>query len=192
MQEKYSYDSQNQRTDLSYDENGNINSLKGYTFGWADRRLTSAASTDNSISYTYNYDGIRTGKTVNGVTKYYKVDENNNVVKQYEIESNVDTDGDTNTEADTDTNASSEVNTDTNTETNVIEFVYDSDNTPVCFVYDNETFYYEKNMQGDITGIIDTNGNVVVEYTYDISGELLSITGTFKCTGRTTWKLLCF
>ena len=79
--------------------------LNGYTFGWTNRRLTSATSENNSISYTYNHNGIRTSKTVNGTTTYYEVDQNNNVVKQYELVNDV--------------------------ETNVIEFVYDSNNTDI-------------------------------------------------------------
>ena len=150
--QNYTYNSQNQRTDLSYDANGNMTSLNGYTFGWTNRRLTSATSTDNSISYTYNHDGIRTSKTINGITTYYVVDENNNVVKQYELVDGV--------------------------ETNVIEFVYDSNGSPIYFTYNNATYYYEKNLQGDIVAILDANGNTVVEYTYDIWGELASITGT--------------
>ncbi len=128
-----------------------MTSLNGYTFGWTNRRLTSATSTDNSISYTYNHDGIRTSKTVNGITTYYVVDENNNVIKQYELQNDA--------------------------ETNVIEFVYDSNNSPIYFTYNNATYYYEKNLQGDIVAILDANGNTVVEYAYNIWGELVSITG---------------
>ncbi len=154
--ENYTYNSQNQRTDLGYDANGNMTGHNGYTFAWTNRRLTSATSTDNSISYSYNHDGIRTSKTVNGISTYYEVDENNNVIKQYEL---VD-----------------------NTETNVVEFVYDSNNSPIYFIYNNATYYYEKNMQGDIVGILDASGNTVVEYTYNIWGELVSTTGTLAST----------
>ena len=37
-------------------------------------------------------------------------------------------------------------------------------------------------MQGDIVAIFDTNGNTVVEYSYDIWGKLVSITGTLADT----------
>lgn len=84
------------------------------------------------------------------------MDENNNVVKQYELVNGV--------------------------ETNVIEFVYDSNNTPIYFTYNNATYYYEKNMQGDIVAILDANGNTVVEYAYNIWGELVSTTGTLADT----------
>ena len=65
---------------------GNPLSYRGWTMGWQGRRLVSAnnysnntpeGQTDNgdesrqSIDYTYNADGIRTSKTVNGVTTEY-------------------------------------------------------------------------------------------------------------------------
>jgi YD repeat-containing protein len=37
-------------------------------------------------------------------------------------------------------------------------------------------YYYTKNAQGDITGIVDKNCNTVVEYTYDAWGKLLNMT----------------
>ena len=153
---RYTYDSQNRRTDLGYDTNGNINELNGNALIWSGRRLTEVADVNNSILYTYNHNGIRTSKTVNGITTYYEVDENNNVVKQYELVNDA--------------------------ETNVIEFVYDSSNSPIYFTYNNATYYYEKNLQGDIVAILDSSGNTVVEYTYDIWGKLVSITGTLADT----------
>ena len=44
------------------------------------------------------------------------------------------------------------------------------------------TYYYEKNLQGDIVAILDVNGNTVVEYAYNIWGELVSITGSLADT----------
>ena len=37
-------------------------------------------------------------------------------------------------------------------------------------------------MQGDVVGIVDTNGNLVVEYSYDAWGKPISITRTLKTT----------
>ena len=136
---------------MSYDANGNLTSHNGYTFGWTSRRLSSAVSEDANIAYTYNHNGIRTTKTVNGVTTYYDVDENNNVVKQYELVNDV--------------------------ETNVIEFVYDSNGSPIYFTYNNATYYYEKNLQGDIVGILNIDGNLVVTYKYDAWGKVLTVSG---------------
>ena len=144
---RYTYDSQNRRTDLGYDANGNINEFNGNALIWSGRRLTEVADVNNSILYTYNHNGIRTSKNVNGVVVNYTVDENNNITEQ--------TDG-----------------------TNTMKFVYDSSGSPVYFIYNDTTYYYEKNLQGDIVAILDGSGNTVVEYSYDIWGKLLNISGT--------------
>lgn len=80
--QSYTYNSQNQRTDLGYDASGNLTSLNGYTFTWSGRRLTAAVNANTNISYTYNHNGIRTSKTINGTVINYTVDENNNITKQ--------------------------------------------------------------------------------------------------------------
>ena len=149
--QNYTYNSQNQRTDLGYDANGNMTSLNGFDFTWDGRKLSSAICTDTNISYTYNHNGIRTSKTVNGTTIIYTVDVNNNVIEQ--------TDG-----------------------TNTIKFVYDSSSSPIYMEYNGVIYYYEENLQGDIVAILDANGNTVVEYSYDIWGKLLGITGELADT----------
>ena len=46
----------------------------GYQFTWQNgRRLATVSHGNDSISYTYNPDGIRTSKTVNGTTTKYHV-----------------------------------------------------------------------------------------------------------------------
>ena len=54
-------------------------------------------------------------------------------------------------------------------------FYYDTDGSPVSMSYNGTMYYYVKNLQGDIVGIIDKNGNSFVTYVYDswgnISGE---------------------
>jgi len=46
----------------------------------------------------------------------------------------------------------------------------------VSFEYNGQDYYYIKNLQGDVTEIIDSEGNVVVRYEYDAWGYILSIT----------------
>ena len=66
--------------------------------------------------------------------------------------------------------------------TNNIYFYYDSDDTLIGFEYNGVEYYYVMNLQGDIIGILDSSGNLVVEYTYDSWGKLLSITGPEAAT----------
>ena len=63
---------------ISYDEIGNPTSYYNGTrwnFTWKHgRQLATASNGTNSISYTYDHDGLRTSKTVNGVVyNYYYV-----------------------------------------------------------------------------------------------------------------------
>ena len=45
----------------------------------------------------------------------------------------------------------------------------------IGFKYNNEIYYYQKNYQNDITGIYDSSYNLVVIYTYDAWGKILSV-----------------
>ena len=57
---------------ITYDAIGNPLSYRGMTLSWAGgRRLASVSKEGLSASYVYNSDGIRTQKTVNGVTTNY-------------------------------------------------------------------------------------------------------------------------
>ena len=60
---------------ITYDEIGNpLTYRDGYQFTWQHgRRLATVSHGSNSISYTYDPDGIRTSKTVNGTTTKYHV-----------------------------------------------------------------------------------------------------------------------
>ena len=65
-----------------------------------------------------------------------------------------------------------------NTVYDTLWFMYDSDGTRVGFTYHDDAYYYMKNAQGDVTGIVDSNLNVVVEYSYDAWGKLIETTGS--------------
>ena len=46
----------------------------------------------------------------------------------------------------------------------------------------NGEYFYIRNLQGDIIGLIDKNGTEVVSYTYDTWGRIISIEGSLKDT----------
>ena len=49
-----------------------------------------------------------------------------------------------------------------------VYFYYDSNNSITAMsLYNNTMYYYIKNLQGDITKIVNHQGKVMVEYTYD-------------------------
>ena len=66
-----SYNGQN----ITYDAIGNPLSYRnGMSFTWEGRQLKTAVANSKNLSYTYNDDGIRTGKTFDGVATTYFLD----------------------------------------------------------------------------------------------------------------------
>ena len=100
------------------------------------------------VSFKYNDSGIRTQKTVNGVTTNYYLD------------------GDRVTYEDNGTDK--------------IYYTYDASGNLVSMNLNGVEYYYIRNVQGDITAIMDSNGVQVVSYTYDTWGKLISIDGALK------------
>ena len=82
-------------TALTYDANGNVLTYGNRSFTWSSgRNLAQITDGDNTYSYAYDENGIRTSKTVNGVTTYYntrdgvvlsQTDGTNTMYFQYDI-----------------------------------------------------------------------------------------------------------
>ncbi len=60
---------------------------------------------------------------------------------------------------------------------NMIYYIYNGDEL-LGFIYNSDTYYYHKNIFGDIIGILDSNYNEVVTYTYNSWGLLTNKTDT--------------
>ena len=58
---------------------------------------------------------------------------------------------------------------------NKLHFTYDS-TSPLSMNYNGTEYFYVKNAQGDVTGLVTTSGTRVVSYTYDAWGNLLATT----------------
>lgn len=133
---------------ITYDAIGNPLTYNGNTYTWQNgRELAGITNTEEglSISYNYNDDGIRTSKTVNGVTTRYHL-EGTNVIYEKKDGSN-----------------------------DIIYYSYDENGNIVGLKYNNTEYYYIKNLQGDIIGILDNNLQQIVQYTYDSWGNPISI-----------------
>ena len=63
-----------------------------------------------------------------------------------------------------------------------LHFFYDNSSRPAKVDFNGTPYIYLHNLQGDIVGIIDKSGVLVVEYKYDAWGKLLSTTGSLADT----------
>ena len=132
-------------TAITYDEIGNPLSYyngTSYTFTWEGRRLVGAVKGTKTMSFSYNDEGIRTSKTVDGVTTTYYVNGGQIVAEK--------------------------------TDTRTIVYIYDASGAPIGMMYRTpsyaantwDTFWYEKNLQGDIIAVYNSEGTKVATYTY--------------------------
>ena len=62
-----------------------------------------------------------------------------------------------------------------------LHFTYDEIG-PMSVTYDGAEYFYLKNAQGDVTGLVNSSGTQVVAYTYDAWGNPLTTTGTMADT----------
>ena len=142
---------------ISYDAIGNPTSYRdGITMTWQNgRELASLSKTNGSdtdtYSFKYNLNGLRTEKNINGTKTYYYHDSNNNLIG---MKKGADT----------------------------VLFYYDSDGGLVSMSVQGSgsnpdtTYLFVKNLQGDITKILDDSGDEVATYTYDAWGKIINET----------------
>ena len=65
---------------------------------------------------------------------------------------------------------------------NRMDFFYDEKGSLIGFNLNGAKYYYIRNGQNDIIGILDSAGTQVVSYVYDSWGKLISTTGTSAAT----------
>ncbi len=68
------------------------------------------------------------------------------------------------------------------TGTDTLQYFYDEKGDLFALNYNGVGYFYVRNGQNDITGIVDTAGIQVVSYVYDSWGKLISTTGTLAST----------
>ena len=150
-------------TNLTYDGVGNPLSYyngASYTFTWSQgRRLATAVRGGNSLSFTYNDEGIRTSKTVNGVEHVYYL--NGSQILAEEWGSNLiiylyDAEG------------------------SPVGMQYRS-STYGTGIFD--LFFFEHNLKGDIVAVYDASGNKLISYIYDAYGN---VTTTYSNGGASS------
>lgn len=121
------------------------------TMTWLNgRKLTTLQNGNDSISYKYDSNSVRTSKTVNGVEYTYEY-LSGQLMHETRDEKNFDYCYDANGQL-------YAVSYKANSSTNAV------------------TYYYAHNRRGDITSIYDSNGNVVANYEYDDWGNIAEVT----------------
>ena len=156
----YSYNSKNQLTSYeksgvkkyySYDNLGNpvkygvSSTTAADNMVWTQgTKLASGSYNGNNFSYKYNADGLRYEKTVNGITTRMYL-EGDKVI----AEEKLDTDG---------------------TLTSMKYYIYDQ--TGIAgMIYNGQTYYFLKNLFGDVIAIYNSSGSQVASYAYDVWGN---------------------
>ena len=138
---------------ITYDAIGNPLSYNNgtsytYNFTWENgRRLASATYGSNTITYTYNDEGIRTSKNVSGIEHIYHLDGSRIIAEEWG--------------------------------NSLCIYLYDADGRPVGMQYRAKglaegefyTFWFEKNLQGDIITVYNDSGVKTLSYSYDAWGN---------------------
>ena len=139
---------------ILYDEIGNPVQLSDCNLVWTEgRQLAAVTYTENNqtvtlLSYTYDENGIRTSKTYEGITTYYTT-EDGRITSQYQL------DGSGN-------------------KTEEIIFIYNKSGELIAAEYSGKTYYYAKNVMGDVCAVVDDTGAQIVSYNYYAFGSSVS------------------
>ena len=151
---------------ITYDAIGNPLSWGDYgELTWQGRRLESYTDSESeeTFTYTYNFDGIRTSKTIDGVEHIYHLS-GTQVLSEEWTENGVQ---------------------------HLLIYIYDVSGAPIGMAYRDSTYVsgdfdiylFAKNIQGDILYIYNTSGTRLVTYTYDAWGN---VTTSYSNGGAST------
>ncbi len=132
---------------ISYDAQGNPTTYLGHTLAWEKGRQLKSFDTN---TYTYNANGIRTSKTVNGIKHTYTLDGTKILCEAWSG--------------------------------NTLVPLYDNEESVCGIIYNDEPFYFQKNLQGNIIGIVDKNAHTVARYSYDAWGACTVVADASECS----------
>ena len=160
----YTYDAQwkdlltaNGPYPLTYDAMGNVATYGGWVYEWkAGRLLEKQTQNGKVVSYDYDENGMRVRKTF-GYTNGYV----------YAV---------------TDYTYHGKMLTHMKRNSDELHFFYDGQCRPAKVRYNGTMYTYLHNLQGDIVGIVDNDGTLVVEYKYNAWGSHVSKTGSMADT----------
>ena len=137
---------------ITYDGVGNPLTWGDYgELTWQGRRLMRYYESEMECEslYTYNADGIRTSKTVNGVKHTYHLSGTQILSEEWTDRWN----------------------------RHVMVYIYDAAGQPIGMSHFQDgtlvdTYLYEKNIQGDVVAVYEYDGDLVVRYAYNAWGAV--------------------
>ncbi len=147
---------------ITYDNVGNpLTYIGGLSFAWSrGRQLSEVTLTNNSTaSYEYNQYGLRTKKVTKEATTKYEWDKDKLLRETITYNQ---------------TNGIVDIWYLYNVDEKIIGFEYSYLNLTNDIV--KARVYYEKNLQGDVIGLLDARGAEIASYTYDAWGNITSHT----------------
>ena len=161
---------------VTYDANGRPVSYNGKTFAWTNGRLAGVSSgtfPTNSNSNTYTYDGYgrRTGKTLNTIILGGAMPTNTTIASTYYY----DLSGRLIRESIMSSYTMGSIITSERV------YLYDESGVIGMICKDESssaTYYFDKNIRGDVIGIYDANGTRIVKYGYDSWGNCTILSAT--------------
>ena len=151
---------------ITYDAIGNPINDGTWNYTWNGRQMRATHKGNfgepgyDEITYDYNEDGLRTKKT----RMYYD-----------------DATGDIGYKATSYTLHGKNIVHMTENG-NELHFFYDAQNKPAVVVFNGTSYAYLYNLQGDVIGLVDSNGAKMVSYSYDAWGKPIRKAGTLAST----------
>lgn len=132
--------------EISYDAVGNIISYNGNEYTWQNgRELSTLVNNDKNLNISYKYNDDRI-RTEKIV---------NGIKTEYLLDDNI---------------VILEIQGE-----DILYYEYDENNELIGFKYNDEQYYYIKNGQNDIIGILNDKLEKVISYEYDTWGNLIKI-----------------
>ena len=138
-----------QLANTTYDALGNPLTYNGYAMTWDGRQLMEMNMAGGQFKYTFTYndEGLRTSKTASGITHKY-IWEGSTLVSE-------------------------------SWGTHLLIYLYDESGSPIGLQYRTtsyaegvfDTYYFEKNLFGDIVAVYNASGIKIGSYTYDAWGN---------------------
>ena len=149
---------------ITYDAIGNPLNDGTWSYEWqAGRQLKRMSAKGKALTFQYDHNGLRTQKVVEA--DWYP--ETTNYYLHGKLLTHMTVDYRDTSEA---------------AHQDVMHFFYDAQSRPAKVSYNGTVYTYIHNLQGDVVGLLDNSGNLVVEYKYDAWGKAISTTGSLAAT----------